>query len=147
LSSGEIGLADKVAEDRRGRRPAAGQEVRVVDLPADAGAGHGLFEELHGHADGDALARRLKVGSSSYYGTAARIFIAYIAENAEEVRQPVRGFIDAFAEEHCPAGADGQVHRVAHRFGLAAAAGELAIRRGLLPWKPGEAISGCGRCF
>lgn len=147
LSSGEISLADKVAEDRRGRRPAAGQQVRVVDLPADAGAGLGLFENLHGHADGDALARRLKVASSAFYGTPARRFIADVASNADTVRQPIRGFIEAFANEHCPAGADGQVHRVAHRFGLAAAAGELAIRRGLLPWEPGEAINGCGRCF
>jgi uncharacterized protein (DUF927 family) len=48
LSSGEIGLADKVAEDGRGRRLAAGQQVRIVDIPADAGAGMGMFEKLHG---------------------------------------------------------------------------------------------------
>ena len=34
LSSGEIGLADKVAEDGRGRRLAAGQQIRIVDVPA-----------------------------------------------------------------------------------------------------------------
>src|SRR5262249_10783358 len=48
LSSGEFGLADKVAEDGRGRKLAAGQQVRIVDLSADAGAGMGMFEELHG---------------------------------------------------------------------------------------------------
>ena len=49
LSTGEIGLADKIGEDPRSRkRLMAGQEVRVIDLPADAGAGLGLFEELHG---------------------------------------------------------------------------------------------------
>src|SRR5271166_263531 len=46
LSSGEVGLADKIAEDGRGRRAAAGQQVRIVDIAADAGAGLGLFENL-----------------------------------------------------------------------------------------------------
>jgi uncharacterized protein (DUF927 family) len=46
LSSGEVSLADKMAEI--GRRSKAGQEVRLVDIPADAGAGWGAFEELHG---------------------------------------------------------------------------------------------------
>ena len=41
LSSGEIGLADHMRE--AGKRVRAGQEVRLADLPADAGAGHGLF--------------------------------------------------------------------------------------------------------
>jgi hypothetical protein len=40
LSTGEIGLADKIAEDMRGRRQTAGQAVRVIDLPSDAGV-HG----------------------------------------------------------------------------------------------------------
>src|SRR3977135_954341 len=34
LSTGEIGLADKIAEDLRGRRQTAGQQVRVIDLPS-----------------------------------------------------------------------------------------------------------------
>ena len=40
-----------------------------------------------------------------------------------------------FAEQHA-AGADGQVQRVARTFGLLAAAGELAIAYGVLPWPP-----------
>ncbi len=59
LSSGEISLADKVAEDGRGRRLAAGQQVRIVDIPADAGAGMRLFENLHGFDSAEALARHL----------------------------------------------------------------------------------------
>lgn len=50
LSTGEISLGDKLAED--GRRVTAGQQVRVIDLQADAGAGLGLFETLHGARDG-----------------------------------------------------------------------------------------------
>jgi hypothetical protein len=57
LSSGEIGLADHMREGGKRARP--GQEVRLADLPADAGAGCGVFEELHGHGDGAELAGTL----------------------------------------------------------------------------------------
>jgi hypothetical protein len=45
LGTGEIGLADKMAEDPR-KRITAGQDC--LDLPADAGEGFGVFEELLG---------------------------------------------------------------------------------------------------
>ena len=60
LSSGEIGLCDKVAEDGRGKRLSAGQQVRVVDIPADPGAGLGLFEELHSFSSAEVLATHLR---------------------------------------------------------------------------------------
>lgn len=147
LSSGEIGLADKVAEDGRGRRAAAGQQVRVVDIAADAGAGHGLFEDLHGFASADAFARHLKVAAGTHYGLAGRAFVDAVAGDADRVREALTGFVRDFSADHCPAGADGQVARVAQRFALVAAAGELASRLGILPWPAGEAAAGTARCF
>ena len=79
LSSGETGLANKVAEDGRGRKLAAGQKVRVIDLPADSGCGFGMFEDIHGFESADAFARHLKQAASEYYGTAAPNFVAKIA--------------------------------------------------------------------
>ena len=40
FSTGELGLAAKLAE--AGRRPMAGQQVRVIEIPADAGVGMGV---------------------------------------------------------------------------------------------------------
>jgi putative DNA primase/helicase len=37
--------------------------------------------------------------------------------------------------------------RVCDRFGLVAAAGELARAFGIVPWKEGEAIAAAGKCF
>ncbi len=48
LASGELGLADHMAG--AGVRAHAGQELRFADIEADAGAGTGAFEQLHGHA-------------------------------------------------------------------------------------------------
>lgn len=146
LSSGEIGLADKVAEDGRGRRLAAGQKVRIVDIPADAGAGLGLFETLHGFPSAEAFARHLRSAAAATYGTAARSFLGCIAEDLDGVRTAVAGHVREFTEIHVPAHSDGQVHRVAQRFGLIAAGGELAVAAGVLPWPAGEATSAAARC-
>src|SRR5262249_54876174 len=147
LSSGEIGLADKLAEDGRARRMTAGQQVRVVDVPADAEAGMGLFEHLHDATSADAFARTLKEAAVECYGVAGRAFLERIVEKPEEMAEAVAGFQREYSAEHCPHGADGQVSRVAARFGLIAAAGELAIRLGILPWSSGEAAAAVGVCF
>ena len=147
MSTGESSLADKVAEDGRGRRLAAGQEVRVVDVPADAGAGLGLFEALHDFTSAEALARHLRTESTSTYGTAARQFLLEIVGDLDAVRQAVGGHVTSFIETYLAPGADGQVHRVAQRFGLIAAAGELAATAGVLPWPEGEATAAAARVY
>ena len=147
LSSGEVGLADKIAEDGRGRRAAAGQQVRIVDIAADAGAGLGLFENLHGFASADAFARHLRMASGEHYGLAWRAFMRLLVKDFDAIAPTVGGYRDGFIAENCPAGADGQVSRVAARFGLVAAGGEMATAFGVLPWEPGEATKAAARCF
>lgn len=147
LSSGEIGLADKIAEDGRGRRSAAGQQVRVVDIPADAGVDLGLFEELHGFPSAEALARHLRYASTTHYGTAGRAFLGRIAGDLDGVRAAVAQHQRDFLEAYVPADADGQVQRVAQRFALIAAGGELAVAAEVLPWKRGGATAAAARCL
>jgi uncharacterized protein (DUF927 family) len=147
LSSGEVSLADKLAEDGRGRRAAAGQEVRIVDIPADADAGFGLFETLHDFDAADAFARHLKGATARHYGHASRAFLKMVVEHFDDVQRQARAFCGQFVRDHCPAGADGQISRVAARFGLVAAAGEIARNADILPWPEGEAMRAVGRCF
>jgi uncharacterized protein (DUF927 family) len=147
LSSGEIGLADKVAEDGRGKKLAAGQQVRIVDVSADAGAGMGMFEELHGFATAEELARHLRSATQEHFGVAARQYLGRIVPIIHDLRQQIAPIIKAFSAQYVPAGADGQVERVAQRFALVAVGGELAQQHGILPWAPGEAIAAAGRCF
>ena len=81
LSSGEISLADKIAEDVRGRRATAGRHIQVIDVPADTLV-HGLFEDLHGFPDAGSFARHLLMASQEFYGVAARAFIGRIAPDS-----------------------------------------------------------------
>ena len=147
LSSGEIGLADKVAEDGRGRKLAAGQQVRIVDIAADAGAGMGMFENLHGFETAEALARHLRAATHQHYGVAARHYLGEIVPQIDQLRKQIAPIMKAFSEQYVPAGADGQIDRVAQRFALVAVGGELAQQHGILPWAAGEAIAAAGKCF
>lgn len=147
LSSGEITLADKIAEDYRHTRARAGHSVRMIDIPADAGKGYGIFENLHSRADGHTLVKELGAASNTYYGTACRAFIAALQKERPDAIERVRKRRDEWKSQNCPPGADAQVERVASRFGLVAAAGELATKYGILPWGEDEADWAAGECF
>lgn len=145
LSTGEISVAQKAAE--AGLETTAGQGVRIVDIPADPGAGLGLFENLHGFRSSALLVEHLKQATSRYYGQAGRRFLADLVSKLEWNLEKARFSIRLFRNEHCPADADGQIGRVCDRFGLVAAAGELAIDMGILPWRIDEAHDAAAQCF
>ncbi len=148
LSSGEISLAELAARDGRGaKRSAAGQEVRILDVEADAGAGLGLFEALHDAPCPEALARGIKDGAAKVYGVAGPAFVERIAANRDEITATLKKAIDDFVAAQVPVNANGQVARAGRRFGLIAAAGELAIELGIFPWPAGEASAACATIF
>jgi len=94
LSSGEITLADKIAE--AGGRAAAGQAVRLLDVAAD-GRAHGAFDDLHDAPDGAAFADRLRGATATQYGTAGVAFVTAFLEDREAATKTVRGAIEGFA--------------------------------------------------
>jgi putative DNA primase/helicase len=146
LSSGEMSLADKIGEDGRGRKETAGQRVRVVEVPADTGV-HGLFENLHDFPDAAQFAKQLAGAAKAYYGTPARAFIASVSGDLGKTKGLIRQGVQAFIDGRKLDGASGQVKRVCERFGIAAAAGELAIALGIVPWPKGEAVKAAAVCF
>ena len=145
VSSGEITLAQKMQE--AGKQAKVGQEVRLVDVTADAGKGMGIFENLHGAKDGAQFADRLRQASLTYYGTPSRAFLQALVDQQDRFRPYLKEQMGVFIYKHCPKNADGQVQRVAQRFALVAAAGELATKLKILPWPAGEAQWGVGVCF
>jgi putative DNA primase/helicase len=121
LSTGELSLADKIAEGGLGRRVKAGQEVRLVDIPADAGKGLGLFEQLHGSADAETFIQALRAGTTRAYGSAAVAFLEYLVTTAaadlgfaDENRDWMQKLVARWVLSHPDAG--GQVRSVARRF-------------------------------
>jgi uncharacterized protein (DUF927 family) len=149
LSSGEVSLADKMSEI--GRRSKAGQEVRLVDIPADAGAGLGAFEKLHGAGSPGIFAEELRIATEQYYGAPIRRFLelltARYAVDPLGLAELLRANRDEFLSAYLPEGASGQVRSVCGRFALVAAAGSLATAFGLTGWPNDEADLAAGICF
>lgn len=146
LSTGEVSLQEKMLE--AGKRSHAGMETRLVDIPADAGVGLGVFESLHDFKSAETLSRHLKANAKQYYGTPIRAFLAaLIQHNAVATGEWVRASSAHFIERCAPDDADGQVKRVCGRFGLVAAAGRLASEYGVLPVSPEEIERGIEACF
>ncbi len=145
LSAGEKTVVQTIRDG--GERPKAGQEARLVDIGADAGAGYGVFECLHDAASAKELSEHIKTQSVEHYGWAAPAFIEKVIEHRMMVEDYVREAKQTFTSECVPAGADGQVARVANRFALVAAAGELAIHWGIVPWPVHHAFDAAARCF
>ncbi|HUW80495.1 MAG TPA: DUF927 domain-containing protein, partial [Acidocella sp.] len=150
ISTGEVGLADKNAEGKKTTK--AGQEVRFVDIAADAGVGLGIFETLHQSDNAAEFAEELRQGTRQAFGTAGPAFVAsllagmkadpeFIMRLAERVDEVIFGWLTPYPD------ATGQVRSVAKRFAMVAVAGELATEADLTGWPPGEAVESCGRLF
>ena len=139
LSTGEISLSDKIAEDRRGPRAMAGQEVRCIDILADIGSGHGVWDTVPA-TGAAAFSEGLCEATSQYYGTPGRTFIKKLVDDRHEAERLSAAVTGAFMEKAGVDGDKGQVRRVAQRFALLAAAGELAIKWEILPFKQGDAL-------
>jgi len=89
--------------------------------------------------------------TTNYYGSPLRAYLEKLVE--ERNRQPVQlherlsSLIEKFKTLSVPPGADGQVTRVAGRFALIAAGGELATEYGVTGWPVGAAFDGVMVCF
>lgn len=145
LSSGEAGLTEHMA--LAGRKPKAGQEVRLLDIPADAGCGFGVFDTLHEHIGGAAFSKALTEACAQYYGEASIAFLSKLVDNLDKVSGHVKKLQKEFADKHLNGDAGGQASRAALRFALIAAAGEIATVWGVTGWQQGEAIKAADTCF
>lgn len=144
LSAGEIGLAAHMAEG--GKRARAGQELRMVDIPAEA-VPRSVFEDLHGHEGGARFSMALTRAAELQHGHAGREWLRWCVDHWPELRETVRKAIERHADRWVREGASGQVQRVARRFALVATGGELATAAGITGWRPGEAVAAAEACF
>lgn len=149
FSTGERTPEAIIRTARKATDNPAGLDVRMICIPADAGAGMGLFEDLHGHAGPQAFADAVKAAAARSYGTAGRAWVQWLVgqrDPAGRFAAGIRAEAAKLAAAMTPAGADGQVGRVMTKAGLVAVAGEMAISAGILPWTAGAAEASVRRC-
>lgn len=140
LSSGEMSLASLLVQGND--RIFGGQEARFVDIEAKPENGFGLFETLHEFANGADFSTFLRSSSCKYYGTAIREFIDKVVKNRKFVETYIIEVQQEMSKKvyEIDPNAAGEISRVAMRFALVAAAGELATEFEITGWEKGESL-------
>ena len=141
LSSGEITAATAI--EAGGTKAKAGQQVRLVDLPA--ARAHGVWDDLRDFESGTALSDHVRAATATHYGHPIRAYLKALCVDGEDLR----GLLDQMRAQpqFSVRGAHGQVNRVGEVFALFAVAGEKATDYGVTGWKGGDAVQGCATMF
>jgi uncharacterized protein (DUF927 family) len=147
LSAGEISLGQHMLV--AGQRSRAGQEIRLIDIPADAGKGLGLFDTTHDTNGGAAFSKLLVDNCTKYHGRVGREFLDMLCASLDNGNdsESLKFAVRKMMEKISPVGASGQVLRGVERFALVAVAGELATKFGLTGWQTGESETAARGCF
>jgi putative DNA primase/helicase len=113
---------------------------RLADIPLP-GNGHGIYEDLHGLADGGRLSDALQRGTLKYFGTPGRVFVRKLVRERRANRAELKKFLRDERRAYlkvlkAKAQAEGWrlLSRDSGRYATTFAAGSLVIKYGILPW-------------
>ena len=141
IASGERSLETHVSTTPRTEHK-AGQATRLVDVPVQGK--YGLFDDLHGHANGKLFSEALLQGCQKHYGHAAPMFIKALIDKMPtlDLHARLNACYQKFGDT-----LTAQEGRVARTFACVALAGEMATEWKVLPWKQGEALAAACNIF
>lgn len=145
FTSGEVSIAEHMAT--AGVETKMGQEVRLLQIAADAGKGMGLFEDTHGFQSPSEFANHIKTVTAKYYGEPLRAWLKHLVSDPYAVAIAAQRIIEKFKATVLPGTIGVVTPRAATRFGVVAAAGELATSLGLTGWAEGQAFGASMTCF
>jgi len=142
LSTSEKPIAQILATARLQMPEGIG--VRLIDIPARSWE-FGLFKSFNGYGSGHAFAEALQAGAREHHGHVLPAFVQGIVARHRRVEETLPSMVTRLrnamlAAIGLPANAkEGPVLRVLTCLALVAAAGEIGIRLGVLPWRKGMA--------
>ena len=143
LSNGEESLQNFMAQ--AGQKINAGIEVRVAHIDADAGKGLKTFDSLVLADTGAGQADKIKELSQAYYGVAGIAWLEHITSDKAATTATARQLVNDFMSNYSNLAP--QAHRVAKRFAIVAAAGEMATGADITGWQAGQATTAVMTCL
>ena len=143
LSNGEESLQNFMAQ--AGQKTNAGIEVRVAHIDADAGKGLKTFDSLVLAKTSEAQADKIKELSHAYYGSAGIAWLEHITSDKAATTANAGQLVSDFMSQYSDLTA--QAHRVAKRFAIVSAAGEIATQAGITGWQIGQATKAVMTCL
>jgi putative DNA primase/helicase len=146
LSTGEIDLSTHMAESKKTTH--AGQEVRLINIPAKPGINsHGIFESIHGFNNGASFVEYLSEASNKYHGAPIVEFIRRVIEDYEKIRVRFKKELPIIKSVFLPKESEEQDERVFSMFLFIGFAGELASEYNITSWDRREALKAAIACF
>lgn len=129
LSTGEVGLREIAVINNANTH--TGQELRFANIPADVGAGFGIFEAIPPEFENSfRFVEYLKTERERNNGHALDVFLERLVSLRNENEPGLRAFLDSKIREFVEANTVTQYHpqvkRVCRSFGLVAVGGALA---------------------
>jgi uncharacterized protein (DUF927 family) len=94
LSAGEESLASMMA--RVGRKPTAGQEIRLAEIDSDAGVNMGMLEKLHSCQKPEELIQTLHERTLQYHGAVGVEYLRLLVRDRKELSESIRRLILEF---------------------------------------------------
>ena len=148
LSSGEDSSAVHMRSCVRSakKRSAGGAAVRMVDIPIQV-APNQSFEDIGNFESERVMAEYIGREARRVYGHAGPEFIKHLVADRETHLATAREIKERFFAAVVEPEDDKQVERIAGRFGVVAAAGELAVLFGVLPWETDDAFNAAVTCY
>lgn len=125
---------------------------RLPDIPCPP-AGHGIYDTLHGCADGAALTDELRSRCSKFFGTPSREFLRRLVDERDQHPDRLGKFLRdrrkrylARVAARAKAIKCKPLNRASGRFATVYAAGCLAIRYGVFPWSRKDLLKAVLSC-
>jgi putative DNA primase/helicase len=130
---------------------AAGQSVRIVDITADSGCGLGVWNQLpKGLTSPAQFSDTLRNEAMRLYGTPAHGYLKRLVAELRINRPRLITWLEkrmrTFLARIDDLDSQGVKARVARRMALVYAAGALACRYDVLPWKRQDVLSAVRQC-
>lgn len=152
LSTGELSLAEFA--EKGGSNRMKGEEVRIIDIPADADEGLGIFKTIpDGYTDASSYVKFLDEATQKYYGTPQITFLEKLVadHNAQDAERSVSDRIKCYMSEFNNKlnidSTEGTTNRFGDRFALAYAALCMAVEYEVLPFNNKQIFNIISRCY
>lgn len=135
LSTGELTLEELFLSINQS--VSAGQSVRLIEVPTFCT--YDAFENTHEFPSAKEFAEYLSASVNKYHGTFIKSWLEVLSRFNCPQDEIIKEFKSIREEWPWPKNIESQANNVLDKFALLAAAGEIAINLGLLPWHLGEA--------
>ena len=116
-----------------------------MTIDADAGKGLKTFDSLVLAKTSEAQADTINELSHAYYGSAGIAWLEYITSDKVATTTTARQLVSDFMSQYSDLTA--QAHRVAKRFAMVAAGGEIATQADITGWQAGQATTAVRVCL